>query len=210
MIGAMEAIARLDIPLYVIGLVPATDNRPGEDAYVPGDVLRMHSGMTVEVLNTDAEGRLILADVLSYAKLYRPEIVIDLATLTGAQVVALGSQVAAVMTQQDEDADERLDTMMTVGNRTGDLLHPMPMHAHYADALKSEVADIKNIGDREAGSITAAKFLERFVDYPWVHVDIAGPAFLKKSLPYKPAGGTGFGVRLLTEFVRDYAYPKKR
>ena len=130
--------------------------------------------MTVEVLNTDAEGRLILADILSYAKLYRPEIVIDLATLTGAQVVALGSQVAAVMTQQDEDADERLDTMMTVGNRTGDLLHPMPMHAHYADALKSEVADMKNIGDREAGSITAAKFLERFVDYPWVHVDIAG------------------------------------
>ncbi len=209
-IGAMEAIARLDVPLYVIGLVPATDNRPGQDAYVPGDVLRMHSGMTVEVLNTDAEGRLILADALSYAKLYRPEIVIDLATLTGAQVVALGSQVAAVMTQQDEDANERLDAMMTVGSRTGDLLHPMPMHSHYADALKSEVADIKNIGDREAGSITAAKFLEHFVDYPWVHVDMAGPAFLKKALPYKPAGGTGFGVRLLTEFVRDYAYPKKR
>ena len=209
-IGAMEAIARLDVPLYVIGLVPATDNRPGQDAYVPGDVLRMHSGMTVEVLNTDAEGRLILADALSYAKLYRPEIVIDLATLTGAQVVALGSQVAAVMTQQDEDASERLDAMMTVGDRTGDLLHPMPMHAHYADALKSEVADIKNIGDREAGSITAAKFLEHFVDYPWVHVDMAGPAFLKKALPYKPVGGTGFGVRLLTEFVRDHAYPKKR
>ncbi|MCY3487156.1 MAG: leucyl aminopeptidase [Bacteroidetes bacterium] len=209
-IGAMEAIARLDVPLYVIGLIPATDNRPGQDAYVPGDVLRMHSGMTVEVLNTDAEGRLILADALSYAKLYRPEIVFDLATLTGAQVVALGSQVAAVMTREDSGASERLEPVMEAAERSGDLLHPMPMHAHYAEALKSDVADIKNIGNREAGSITAAKFLENFVDYPWVHIDMAGPSFLKSELPYRPAGGTGFGVRLLTEFIRDYAHPKKR
>ncbi len=209
-IGAMEAIARLDVPLYVIGLIPATDNRPGQNAYVPGDVLKMHSGMTVEVLNTDAEGRLILADALSYAKLYRPEIVIDLATLTGAQVVALGSQVAAVMTQNDVDSTDRLDAFIKVAERTGDLIHPMPMHAHYADALRSDVADIKNIGNREAGSITAAKFLENFVDYPWIHIDMAGPSFLQKSLPYRPAGGTGFGVRLLTEYIRDYAYPKKR
>lgn len=209
-IGAMEAIARLDVPLYVMGLIPATDNRPGQDAYVPGDVLRMHSGKTVEVLNTDAEGRLILADALSYAKLYRPEIVLDLATLTGAQVVALGSQVAAVMTQEDVDAEERMNAVMAAAERSGDLLHPMPMHAHYADALKSNVADIKNIGNREAGSVTAAKFLEHFVDYPWVHIDMAGPSFLKTGLPYRPAGGTGFGVRLLTEFIRDYAYPKKR
>ncbi|MXX97539.1 MAG: leucyl aminopeptidase [Rhodothermaceae bacterium] len=209
-IGAMEAIARLDVPLYVIGLIPATDNRPGQDAYVPGDVLRMHSGMTVEVLNTDAEGRLILADALSYAKLYRPEIVFDLATLTGAQVVALGSQVAAVMTREDSGASERLEPVMEAAERSGDLLHPMPMHAHYAEALKSDVADIKNIGNREAGSITAAKFLENFVDYPWVHIDMAGPSFLKSELPYRPTGGTGFGVRLLTEFIRDYAHPKKR
>ncbi len=209
-IGAMEAIARLDVPLYVIGLIPATDNRPGQDAYVPGDILRMHSGMTVEVLNTDAEGRLILADALSYAKLYRPEIVFDLATLTGAQVVALGSQVAAVMTREDSGASQRLEPVMEAAERSGDLLHPMPMHAHYAEALRSDVADIKNIGNREAGSITAAKFLENFVDYPWVHIDMAGPSFLKSELPYRPAGGTGFGVRLLTEFIRDYAYPKKR
>jgi len=209
-IGAMEAIARLDVPLYVIGLIPVTDNRPGQSAYVPGDVLHMHSGTTVEVLNTDAEGRLILADALSYAKLYRPEIVFDLATLTGAQVVALGSQVAAVMTRQDSGAEQRLDAVLKAAEISGDRVHPMPMHAHYADALKSDVADIKNIGNREAGSITAAKFLEHFVDYPWIHVDMAGPSFLKNSLPYRPAGGTGFGVRLLTEFIRDYAYPKKR
>ena len=209
-IGAMEAIARLDVPLYVIGLIPVTDNRPGQNAYVPGDVLRMHSGMTVEVLNTDAEGRLILADALSYAKLYRPEIVFDLATLTGAQVVALGSQVAAVMTSDHYDSDERLQAVINAAERSGDLVHPMPMHSHYAESLKSDVADIKNIGNREAGSITAAKFLEHFVDYPWIHIDMAGPSFLKNSLPYRPAGGTGFGVRLLTEFIRDYAYPKKR
>ncbi len=209
-IGAMEAVARLDVPLYVIGLIPATDNRPGQDAYVPGDILKMHSGMTVEVLNTDAEGRLILADALSYAKLYRPEIVIDLATLTGAQVVALGSQVAAVMTREDSEASERLAPVMEAAERSGDLLHPMPMHAHYGESIKSNVADIKNIGNREAGSITAAKFLENFVDYSWVHIDMAGPSFLKSDLPYRPAGGTGFGVRLLTEFIRDYAHPKKR
>jgi len=209
-IGAMEAISRLDVPLYVIGLIPATDNRPGQNAYVPGDVLKMHSGMTVEVLNTDAEGRLILADALSYAKLYRPELVVDLATLTGAQVVALGSHVGAVMTQQDSAAQERLDIVLNAAELSGDLLHPMPMFPHYADDLKSDVADIKNIGNREAGSITAAKFLEHFVDYPWIHIDMAGPSFLKKSTTYRPAGGTGFGVRLLTEFIREYAYPKKR
>ena len=205
-IGTMEALARLKVPLYVIGLIPATDNRPGENAYVPGDVLRMHSGKTVEVLNTDAEGRLILADALSYVSMYRPELVIDLATLTGAQVVALGSQVAAVMCSDDDEARKRLDAFIEAGVRTGDLVHPMPMSDHYGESLKSDVADIKNIGNREAGSVTAAKFLEHFVSYPWIHVDMAGPAFLKKALPYRPKGGTGFGVRLLTDFLRTYAY----
>ncbi len=209
-IGAMEVLARLEVPLYVIGFIPATDNRPGQNAYVPGDVLQMHSGKTVEVLNTDAEGRLILADALSYATLYRPELVIDLATLTGAQVVALGSQVAAVMTPEDTGAEERLAAVQAAATRSGDWVHPLPMHAHYGKALESDVADIKNIGNREAGTITAGKFLEHFVDYPWVHIDLAGPAFLKKALPYRPKGGTGFGVRLLTEFLRAYAYPKKR
>ena len=209
-VGAMEALAKLNVPLYVVGLIPATDNRPGENAYVPGDVLVMHSGKTVEVLNTDAEGRLILADALSYAKIYRPELVIDLATLTGAQVVALGSEVAAVMTNAQNGAAGRLDAIETAGQRSGDLVHRMPMHDHYGKLLKSDVADIKNIGGREAGSITAAKFLEHFVDYPWIHVDIAGPAFIHTEKPYRPKGGTGFGVRLLIDFLRDYAHPKKR
>ena len=206
-IGVMEALARLALPIHVIGVVPATDNRPGQNAYVPGDVLRMHSGKTVEVLNTDAEGRLILADALSYVSMYRPELVIDLATLTGAQVVALGSQVAAVMTSDHKDARQRLSAIEKAGARSGDLVHPMPMHDHYGELLESSVADIQNIGNvHEAGSITAAKFLEHFVSYPWIHVDLAGPAFLKKELPYRPKGGTGFGVRLLIDFLRTYAY----
>ncbi|MDE2729830.1 MAG: leucyl aminopeptidase [Bacteroidota bacterium] len=205
-IGIMEALARLALPLYVIGVVPATDNRPGQNAYVPGDVLRMHSGKTVEVLNTDAEGRLILADALSYVGMYRPELVIDLATLTGAQVVALGSRVAAVMTSNDQEAMRHLPSLATSSERTGELVHPMPMHNHYGESLKSSVADIKNIGNREAGSSTAAKFLEHFVSYPWIHLDIAGPAFLRKGAPYRPKGGTGFGVRLLVDFLRTYAY----
>lgn len=209
-IGTMEALARLELPLYVIGLVPATDNRPGQDAYVPGDVLTMHSGKTVEVLNTDAEGRLILADALSYAKLYRPGLVIDIATLTGAQVVALGSEVAAVMTNAVEGAEDRLASITQAARRSGDLVHPMPMDDHYGEALKSSVADIKNIGNREAGTITAAKFLEHFVDYPWLHVDVAGPAFLKRKKPYRPKGATGFGVRLLVEFLRTRAHPRRR
>lgn len=208
-IGAMEAVARLELPLHVVGLVPATDNRPGENAYVPGDVLRMHSGKTVEVLNTDAEGRLILADALSYARTYRPALVVDLATLTGAQVIALGSEVAAVMTNDTPDAAERLEAFEAAGRRSGEWVHRLPMFDHYGEMLKSDVADIKNIGGREAGTITAAKFLEHFVDYPWVHLDIAGPAFLKETKPYRPKGGTGFGVRLLVEYLRSYAAPRK-
>ena len=204
-IGTMEALACLEMPLYVVGLVPATDNRPGEWAYVPGDVVTMHSGKTVEVLNTDAEGRMILADALSYAKLYRPELVIDLATLTGAQVVALGSKVAAAMTNRGP-----IDQLCAAGVRSGDWVHPMPMNDHYGEALKSNVADIKNIGNREAGSITAAKFLEHFVDYDWLHIDIAGPAFLQKSMPYRPKGGTGFGVRLMVEFLNKLATTSDR
>jgi leucyl aminopeptidase len=202
-IGAMEAVARLELPLHVVGLIPATDNRPGEKAYVPGDVVRMHSGTTVEVLNTDAEGRMILADALSYARTYSPEVVIDVATLTGAVVIALGEFVAGVMTNETSGAAERLERISAAGRRSGDLVHPLPMYEEYAEALKSDVADLKNVGGRPASSITAAKFLERFVDYPWIHIDIAGPAFLSKAQPYRPVGGTGFGVRLLIEYLRE-------
>ena len=203
-IGTFEALADLDVPLHVVGLVPATDNRPGQNAYVPGDVIRMHSGATVEVLNTDAEGRLLLADALSYARSLQPQLVIDCATLTGSAIVALGSDAAAVMTSETEDAAERLYAIQRAGERSGERVHPLPMYDVYKEQLESDVADIKNVGGKEAGAITAGKFLEHFTDSPWMHLDIAGPAFLQNGKPYRPKGGTGFGVRLLATYLRDY------
>ncbi len=207
-LGAMRAVAALDLPLHVVALVPATDNRPGEKAYVPGDVVTMRSGLTVEVLNTDAEGRMILADALDVAKEHSPELTVSVATLTGAAVVALGTRVAAVLTSEDDDSLSRLDAFTAAGDRTGEWIAPLPMRAHYAEQLKSDTADIKNVGGREAGTITAAKFLEHFTRddgeaaYPWVHLDIAGTAFLQGTTqPYRPSGGTGFGVRLLMDVL---------
>ena len=208
-VGAFEALADLEIPLHVIGLIPATDNRPGENAYVPSDVITMHSGATVEVMNTDAEGRLLVADALSYAKRYDPEMVIDLATLTGAQVVALGGQAAAVMTSETDGAADRLYAIQRAGERSGERVHPLPMYESYRKQLDSTVADIKNVGGREAGCITAGKFLEHFADFPWMHIDLAGPAFLTAPKPYRPAGGTGFGVRLLTSYLDEFAAAKE-
>jgi leucyl aminopeptidase len=211
--GALVAVAGLELPLHVVALIPATDNRPGENAYVPGDVVTMRSGSTVEVLNTDAEGRMILADALDVAKGYGPELAVSVATLTGAAVVALGTRVAAVLTSETDGADERLEAFAAAGRRTGEFVAPLPMHAHYADLLKSDVADQKNVGGREAGTVTAAKFLEHFTRtggpdgeaaYPWVHLDIAGPAFIDGPQPYRPKGGTGFGVRLLTDVLEHW------
>ncbi len=209
-VGALEAVARLSLPVHVVGLIPATDNRPGENAFVPGEVVRMHSGTTVEVMNTDAEGRMLLADALSYAKMYKPELVIDVATLTGAAVVAMGSLAAPMMTNEGPGQDARLQAMQDAGARSGDRVHALPLFKEYEESLKSPIADLKNVGGREAGSITAAKFLEHFTDYPWIHIDIAGPAFLHEARGYHPAGGTGFGVRLLVEFMRAYASPRKK
>lgn len=207
-VGAFEALADLDVPLHVIGLVPATDNRPGNKAYVPGDVVTMHSGATVEVMNTDAEGRMLLADALSYAKRYDPALVVDLATLTGASIVALGSEAAAVMTNESDDAAERLYAIQRAGERSGERVHPLPMYDDYKKQLDSNVADLKNVGGRSAGAITAGKFLEHFTGhpdgYPWLHLDIAGPSFLQSEKPYRPKGGTGFGVRLLLTFLAEY------
>lgn len=208
-IGTMEAVARLNLPLHVIGLIPATDNRPGVNAYVPGDVIRMHSGATVEVLNTDAEGRMLLADALSYAKRYRPELVIDVATLTGAVIIALGMNVAGLMANSTARAREAAEQLVTLGASTGERVHALPMFDSYAEQLKSDVADLKNVGGRPAGTITAAKFLEHFVDYPWIHLDIAGTAYTDKASPYQPKGGTGFGVRLLTAFLQQYGRVKR-
>lgn len=204
-VGTFEAAADLNLPLHLVGLVPATDNRPGGHAYVPGEVVTMHSGATVEVMNTDAEGRMLLADALSYARRYDPELVIDLATLTGAAVTALGHYASAVITSNTPDAAERLYALQRAGERTGDRVHPLPLYDDYKEQLKSEIADLTNVGGRPAGAITAGKFLEHFVDYPWMHLDIAGTAFLSSAQPYQPKGGTGAGVRLLADYLDHYA-----
>jgi leucyl aminopeptidase len=211
-IGAVVAAARLALPVHVVALVPMTDNRPGEDAYVPGDVVTMRSGLTVEVLNTDAEGRMLLADALDYAKTFEPELVVDVATLTGAAVIALGDRVAGLLTPEGDGAEARTRALVEAGRRTGEWVHPLPMHAHYAALLESDVADLKNVGGPGAGTISAAKFLERFTQhadgeaaYPWAHLDIAGPAFIDSPQPYRPKGGTGFGARLLTALLEERA-----
>ena len=172
-------------------------------------VITMHSGATVEVLNTDAEGRMLLADALSYAQSLDPELVIDLATLTGAVVIALGNNAAGVMTSENDGASERLYAIQRAGERTGERVHPLPMYADYKKQLDSNMADIKNVGGRAAGSITAGKFLEHFTDYPWLHLDIAGVAYTKEARPYRPIGGTGFGVRLLADFLHDHVQRKR-
>jgi leucyl aminopeptidase len=210
-VGLFEALAGLDVPLHVVGLLPATDNRPGRKAYVPGDVIDMHSGATVEVMNTDAEGRLLLADALSYATdAYDPALLLDLATLTGSAIVALGHQAAGVMTSETDAAAERLYALQRAGERTGERVHPLPMYDDYTSLLDSDVADLKNVGGSTAGAITAAKFLEHFVEAPWMHLDIAGPAFLDTPDGYRPAGGTGFGVRLLTAYLENDLAARKQ
>ncbi|MFD1874047.1 leucyl aminopeptidase family protein [Hymenobacter bucti] len=197
--GVLYALAKNKVPLHVIGLVPATDNRPGGLAYVPGDVLTMFSGLTVEVKNTDAEGRLLLADALSFAKKYQPELVIDLATLTGAAVRAIGTEAAAVMGTAQTDTTAQL---LAAAHRVHERLVEFPLWDDYADHMKSDIADLSNLGKAEAGHISAAKFLERFIEgTPWLHLDIAGPAFLTAPDSYRGKGGTGMGVRLLYEFL---------
>lgn len=200
-IGAFQAIVSNKLPVYVIGLIPATDNRINSDALVPDDVITMHSGTTVEVLNTDAEGRLILGDALSYAKKYQPELVIDLATLTGAAAAITGALGSAIM---GTDTKYR-STLLNCGNNTHERLWEIPFWKEYSDMLKSDVADLKNIGGAVGGSATAGKFLEHFTDYPWLHIDIAGPAILKDEEPYKQKGASGVGVRLLYAFTKQFA-----
>ncbi|MCF6171470.1 MAG: leucyl aminopeptidase family protein [Bacteroidales bacterium] len=198
--GAMYAIARAQLPVWVVALIPATDNRPDGNAYTPGDVIEMHDGSTVEVLNTDAEGRMILADALSYAKNYNPELVIDMATLTGAASRAIGPQAMVGMVVK---AQEEFDQLQRAGDQVHERIVEFPMWDDYKEQIKSEIADLKNIGGVDAGAITAAKFLEHFTDYPYIHLDIAGPAFLSKNDSYRGIQGTGVGVRLLFDFIRS-------
>jgi leucyl aminopeptidase len=197
---AIFAIAKAKLPIHIISLIPATDNRTNGNAYVPGDVLKMFDGSTVEVLNTDAEGRLILADALSYAKKYNPELVIDAATLTGSAHRAIGHYAFAAM---QKNAEEQLSELEMSGHQSCERLVEFPLWDDYAEMLKSNVADLKNIGGSEAGMITAGKFLEHFTDYPWIHMDIAGPAILSKTDAYRTVGGSGFGTRLLIQFFKN-------
>ena len=199
-IGTLCAVAGQGLPVHVIGLIPATDNRPGGNAITPGDVITISDGTTVEVLNTDAEGRLILADALHYAKKYKPQLVIDLATLTGAAARAIGPNATVAMGNASRDVWEQLQTSAA---NTHERLVEFPFWDEYNDLLKSEIADLKNIGGAEAGAITAGKFLEHFTDYPYVHLDIAGPAFLDSPWGYYGKGGTAVGVRLLTDFLAN-------
>ncbi|MFQ3675734.1 MAG: leucyl aminopeptidase [Endomicrobiia bacterium] len=196
-IGLFCAVAKAKLPVKLIGLIPATDNRPGNNAYVPQDVITMFDGTTVEVLNTDAEGRLILADALAYAKKYSPELVIDLATLTGAAVVAVGEKVSTIM----GNAKNEIKTFYNIGLEQWERVIEFPLWDDYKELIKSEVADLKNVGPRWGGAITAAKFLEHFTDYPWIHLDIAGPAYSENHDSYRGNGGTGFGVRLIFNFL---------
>lgn len=199
--GAMYAIAKLQLPLHVIALVPATDNRPGENAYVPGDIITMYSGTTVEVLNTDAEGRLILADALHWAKRYKPELVVDFATLTGAASVAVGEYGIVCMGTAEEATKQ---AFRDSGYRQYERLVEYPLWDEYGDLIKSDMADLKNVGGSSGGAITAGKFLEHFTDYPWMHFDIAGVSFSLAKKGYTTVGGTGYGMRMLLDFLMNY------
>ena len=201
-IGAMHAIADLKLPLNVVGIVPSSENLINGSAVKPGDIIQSREGKTIEVVNTDAEGRLILADALSYAQTLNPAAVVDCATLTGSVVIALGHHAAAVM-GTDEDLIEEL---REAGTRSGERCWPLPLWDEYRRQLDSEVADIVNVGGRPAGSITAGCFLREFTgDMKWAHLDIAGTAYGEGTLPYQRKGGFGFPTRLLVEWVRGRA-----
>ena len=203
--ATIYAAALLQLPLNIIALVPATENRPGENAYVPGDVITMYSGKTVEVLNTDAEGRLVLADALHWAKRYEPSLVVDFATLTGAAAAAIGDVGIVCMGNADDSTKLALKT---AGANQYERLVEFPMWDEYGDMIKSDIADLKNIGGPYGGAITAGKFLEHFVDYPWMHFDIAGVSLNMSKKGYHPIGGTAYGVRMMMDFLMHYTIQK--
>ncbi|MEJ2748237.1 MAG: leucyl aminopeptidase [Anaerolineae bacterium] len=200
-LGAMKAAAMLDLPLHLIGITPCTENMPDANAYRPADVITASNGKTIEIISTDAEGRMVLADGLVYAARYQPKVVIDLATLTGACVIALGEGVAAGLFSTDEALQNK---MVAAGKVTHERVWPMPLWDDYLETIKSDVADVKNAGGRFGGVGTSAIFLKQFTDYPWMHLDIASMALAEKGRGYTPAGGTGFGVRLLVAFLQGW------
>lgn len=200
--GVMSVLAGTSVPVHAIGLIPATDNRPGGNAFTQGDILTMYNRTTVEVGNTDAEGRLILADAISYAGKYKPELIIDIATLTGSAAVTFGNQAIAMMGNAEQSYFSLLEE---AGMEVYERVASLPFWEEYAELLKSDIADIKNVGGREAGAITAGKFLESFTEFPYIHLDIAGTGILKNDDFYRIKEGPGSGLRLLAAFIRKLA-----
>jgi leucyl aminopeptidase len=200
-LATLQATSKLQLPFHLVGVMPATENLPSGKAYKPGDILKTLSGQTIEVISTDAEGRLILSDALTFSLRYQPKAIIDLATLTGACVIALGDYVIGLL-GNDETLLKRIEA---ASSKTGEKVWRLPFWEEYFDYLKSDVADFRNVGTRAAGAIIGGIFLSKFVEkIPWVHLDIAGPASIEKERPYAPRGGTGVGVRLLLQLLRDW------
>ncbi|HSL71328.1 MAG TPA: hypothetical protein VK864_13860, partial [Longimicrobiales bacterium] len=201
-LAAMRGIAELGVKVNVVALVASTENLPSGRAFKPGDVIRSHLGKTIEIVNTDAEGRLILADALSYARRYKPAAIVDAATLTGAVVVALGQHAIGLMGNDGDLQDE----LRAAGQRVGERCWPLPLWDEYRELIDSTIADLKNSGGRPAGSITAGWFLKEFVgETPWAHLDIAGTAYRDEAPPYLRKGATGVPTRLFIEWVRSRA-----
>jgi leucyl aminopeptidase len=200
-VGVMRAVAELELPLKVVGLIPTVENMPSGTALKPGDIITTSSGKTVEVDNTDAEGRLILADALHYADRFNPDIILDYATLTGACVVALGHEAAGIMGNDDE----LLGTLKKLGDKVGERVWPLPLYEEYFSYLKSEWADMKNTGSRSGGVVTAGTFLKQFVPdkVSWAHFDVAGVAYHEQERGGQPVGASGFGVVLTVAFLEN-------
>ncbi|MBR4497911.1 MAG: leucyl aminopeptidase family protein [Bacteroidales bacterium] len=198
-LGTMKIVATQKLPIHVEALIPLTDNRPGENAMALGDIITMHNGKTVEILNADAEGRLILADALSYAASLNPQLTIDVATLTGAANQAVGEHAAVYFSTASEQENQKMEKS---GFQTWEPLVKFPLWAYYDELISSNMADMKNTGGQYGGAISAAKFLQQYVSYPWIHLDIAGSAYFKTKWSYKGVGATGFGVRTLYQFLK--------
>jgi len=201
-LALIKVASECDLPIHIVGLLPATENLPSGSASRPGDIVSTILGKTVEIINTDAEGRLVLADAIGFAKKMKPRAIIDIATLTGACSVALGNEASAMMGN-----DNRLmDRVKAIGDEIHERVWQMPLYEEYREYIKSDFADLKNTGGKTGSLVTAAYFLKEFAgDTPWVHLDIAGTAWTDKEMPYIPKGATGFGVRLLSNFVREIA-----
>ncbi len=203
--GIMKAVSELKLPINLVGIIPSVENMPGGEAYRPGDIIKLYNGKTAEILNTDAEGRIILADAISYGeKQYSPKAIIDFATLTGACIIALGTNIAGMISNNEKLTGKIIES----SKRTTEEIWNLPLNNDYMDMIKSDVADMKNVGiGRAAGTITAAAFLRNAIEKtPWIHIDIAGVAWTQtstKEKPYNPKGATGFGVRLILDYLQN-------